>query len=135
MYTIDLYETSDGRSDIRDFLEELRKKSSASKDARIQYQQFARFIWLLRENGTHLPQEITKHPVDDIWELRPGSNRVFYFFYRDNTFVLLHHFKRNLRKHRGKKWIVPYLRNTTICQERGKRRAVISAYSMTAGMG
>ena len=104
MYTIEFYETSDGRSDIRDFLEELRKKSSVSKDARIQYQQFARYIWLLRENGTHLPQEITKHPVDDIWELRPGSNRVFTSFTEIThlcCFIILKEISENTAERNG----------------------------------
>ena len=36
---------------------------------------------------------------DDIWELRPGDNRVFYFFYdEDGKFVLLHHFKKKTQK-------------------------------------
>jgi len=98
MYTIDFYETADGQSDVLNFLEELRKKSSASKESRIQYQQLARYIWLLQENGTHLPQTITKHIKDDIWELRPGNNRVFYFFFKDDTFVLLHHFHKETQR-------------------------------------
>ena len=98
MFTIDFYETADGHSDVREFLEDLQQKSSVSKDARIQYQQLARYIWLLQENGTHLPQEITKHLEDDIWELRPGNNRVFYFFCKDDTYVLLHHFRKKSQK-------------------------------------
>lgn len=36
---------------------------------------------------------------DDIWELRPGDNRVFYFFYdKEGKFVLLHHFKKKTQK-------------------------------------
>ena len=77
---------------------ELRRKSSTSKNALIQYQQLARYIWLLQENGTRLPQEITKFLKDDIWELRPGNNRVFYFFFKDDTFVLLHHFRKKSQK-------------------------------------
>lgn len=41
-----------------------------------------------------MPEKITKNIYEDIWELRPGNNRVFYFYYRDNTFVLLHHFRK-----------------------------------------
>lgn len=98
MFNIDFYETSDGHSDVREFLENLQHKSSTSKDARIQYQQLARHIWLLQENGTHLPTDITKHLTDDIWELRPGNNRVFYFFFKDDTYVLLHHFRKKSQK-------------------------------------
>lgn len=40
-----------------------------------------------------------KHIEDDIWELRPGNNRVFYFFYgEDGKFVLLNHFKKKTQK-------------------------------------
>lgn len=35
----------------------------------------------------------------DIWELRPGNNRVFYFFYDEGgRFVLLHHFMKKTKK-------------------------------------
>ena len=118
MFTIDFYETADGHSDVREFLEDLQQKSSVSKDARIQYQQLARYIWLLQENGTHLPQEITKHLEDDIWELRPGNNRVFYFFCKDDTYVLLHHFRRCLRRHHEEKYSVLFPKCTITFPER-----------------
>lgn len=56
MYTVEFYETADGRSELWDFLE------------------------------------------DGIWELRPGNNRVFYFFFENDTFVLLHHFRKKSQK-------------------------------------
>lgn len=55
-------------------------------------------IQLLQENGTHLPDNITKHLGDNIWELRPGNNRVFYFFFQNDTYVLLHHFRKKSQK-------------------------------------
>ena len=45
-----------------------------------------------------LNENITKHLEDGIWELRPGNNRVFYFFYENNTFVLLHQFRKKSQK-------------------------------------
>ncbi|MDO4515073.1 MAG: type II toxin-antitoxin system RelE/ParE family toxin [Lachnospiraceae bacterium] len=33
-----------------------------------------------------------------MWELRPGNNRVFYFYHKDDTFVLLHHFRKKSQK-------------------------------------
>lgn len=98
MYTIEFYETSTGESDVWDFLEELRLKSVTNKDARIQYNQMVFYIDLLSKNGTRMPDKITKNINEDIWELRPGNNRVFYFYYRDNTFVLLHHFRKKSMK-------------------------------------
>lgn len=98
MYTIEFYEKANGESELWEFLEELRKKSSTSKDARIQYKQVSLYIQLLQDNGTRLQENITKHIDDGIWELRPGSNRVFYFFFKDDTFVLLHHFHKKSQK-------------------------------------
>ena len=98
MYVIDFYETSDGFSDIREFLESLRIKAGSSKDARIQYGQAARYIQLLQDNGANLPVEIAKHLEDEIWELRPGDNRVFFFFYDKGTYVLLHHYRKKTQK-------------------------------------
>ena len=98
MYTVEFYETTDGKSELWDFLEELRVKTATSKDARIQYKQLSLYIQLLQDNGTRLGENITKHLEDDIWELRPGNNRVFYFFFENDTFVLLHHFRKKSQK-------------------------------------
>lgn len=98
MYQVEFYEKANGESDIWDFLEELRTKAQRSKDARIQYKQVSFYIQLLQENGTLLPESVTKHLVEDIWELRPGNNRVFYFCYEQGTFVLLHHFRKKSQK-------------------------------------
>ena len=97
-YTIEFYEKADGNSEIWNFLEKLRKKAATNKDARIQYRQIVLHIQLLEKNGTYLPKNITKHITDNIWELRPGNNRIFYFFYHDNTFVLLHSFRKKTQK-------------------------------------
>ena len=98
MYTVEFYETRDGQCPVWEFLENLRIKSASNKDARIQHKQASLYIELLQQNGTRLNDNITKHLEDGIWELRPGSNRVFYFFYENNTFVLLHQFRKKSQK-------------------------------------
>lgn len=98
MYTVEFYENAKGESDVWDFLEELRIKAETNKDARIQYKQISFYIQLLQDNGTRLSDNITKHIDDGIWELRPGSNRVLYFFFKNNTFILLHHFRKKTQK-------------------------------------
>ena len=98
MYKIEFYETQDGENQIWAFLEDLRKNAATSKDARIQHKQASLYIELLQQNGTRLNENITKHLEDGIWELRPGNNRVFYFFFQDNTFVLLHQFRKKTQK-------------------------------------
>lgn len=97
-YNIIFYEKSNGESEIWNFLEELRKKSSTDKNSRIQYNQASLYIDLLQKNGTMLPNNITKHIVNDIWELRPGNNRIFYFCYDGEDIVLLHSFYKKTQK-------------------------------------
>ena len=99
MYEIEFYEKTNGECNVWDFLENLRMKVATNKDARIQYKQVTFYIELLKQNGSTLSENIMKHIEDDIWELRPGDNRVFYFFYdEDGKFVLLHHFKKKTQK-------------------------------------
>lgn len=98
MFTVTFYETKAGEADVWDFLEALRNKGMSNKDARIQYNQMLFYIDLLSKQGTFLPSSITKHIEEDIWELRPGDNRVLYFYCGEDTFVLLHHFRKKTMK-------------------------------------
>lgn len=98
MYDIEFYEKENGESDVVNFLEELREASHTNKDARIQYKQVTLYIQLLQNNGTRMPENITKHIDENIWELRPGNNRVFYFYFENDVFVLLHHFRKKSQK-------------------------------------
>ena len=98
MYNIEFYEDSNGRSELWEFLESLRVKAATNKDARIQYKQISLYIQLLEDNGTRLNENTTKHLDDDIWELRPGNNRVLYFYFKNDAFVLLHQFRKKTKK-------------------------------------
>ena len=98
MFKIDFYRTAQGFSDIEDFLDDLEKRAVTNKDARIQHKQVAQYIQFLADHGTRLGENITKHLDDDIWELRPGNNRVLFFYCKDDTFVLLHHFRKKTQK-------------------------------------
>ena len=97
-YNIIFYEKQNGESELWNFLEKLRKKSATNKDARIQYKQASLYIELLQNNGTRLPDTVTKHIEENIWELRPGNNRIFYFFCDKTDFVLLHSFRKKTQK-------------------------------------
>ena len=98
MYTIEFYADSRGNSSVWQFLETLRIKALTNKDARIQYKQICLCLNLLEEKGTYLPETITKYIADGIWELRPGNNRILYFSYTNDRFVLLHHFRKKTQK-------------------------------------
>ena len=97
-FIVEFYEKSDGTSQIWDILEELRFNSLIGKDARIQFNQISLYIEPLQQRGTRLPANIVKHLQNDIWELRPGNNRILFFYYGDSRFVLLHCFRKKTRK-------------------------------------
>lgn len=98
MFNIEFYSTADGTSELWNFLDELQQKAPTNKDARIQHKQIVQYIQLLEDHGTHLGENITKYLDEDIWELRPGNNRVLYFYHKDDTYVLLHHFRKKTQK-------------------------------------
>lgn len=86
-FEIIFYETKNGEVPVWEFLEALRAKSASSKDARIQYKQATTYIELL-----------AKYLDDDVWELRPGKNRIFFFFASTDGYVLLHQFRKKTQK-------------------------------------
>ncbi|MDR0857809.1 MAG: type II toxin-antitoxin system RelE/ParE family toxin [Oscillospiraceae bacterium] len=92
MYMIEYYKTEAGIVPIRDWLDELDRKALRNKSIRIQRNKIIAYIDALKENGTWIGQPVTKHLNAEIWELRPESDRILYFFAKNNTFVLLHHF-------------------------------------------
>lgn len=98
MFNIEFYSTADGVSELWDFLDDLQKKAVTNKDARIQHKQITQYIQLLEDHGTRLGEPVTKHLEEDIWELRPGNNRVLFFYHKDNTYVLLHQFRKKTQK-------------------------------------
>lgn len=98
MYRIEFYSDKDNHSDIEEFLDELKEKSKTSKNDRIQLKQILFYIDLLSKVGTRLGDNYTKFIEDGIWELRPGFNRIFYFYYDNDQFVLLHHFRKKTQK-------------------------------------
>ena len=89
---------ADGVSELWNFLDDLQRRASTNKDARIQHKQISQYIQLLEDHGTLLGENITKHLEEDIWELRPGNNRILYFYHKDETYVLLHQFRKKTQK-------------------------------------
>ena len=47
MFTVEFYETSDGESELWDFLDDLKTRALTNKDARIQLKQIEFYIQLL----------------------------------------------------------------------------------------
>ena len=98
MFNIEFYEDEHGNSDVKEFIINLRKKSATSKDAHVNFNKIIAYLDILEEMGTRVGEPVTKHLDGEIWELRPLSNRILYAYYKDNTFLLLHHFKKKTQK-------------------------------------
>ena len=92
MYEIEFYYDKHNNSEIVNFLDELSEKAKTSKTDRINREKILAYIGALAQYGTRIGQPFIKHIEGEIWELRPLSNRIFFFYWKDNRYVLLHHF-------------------------------------------
>ena len=110
MYNIEFYEDTHGNSEVRNYLEHLAQHSLTDKNARINKNKVFTYLKALQEYGTRVGAPIVKHITGDLWELRPLSNRIFFFYWNNNTFVLVHHFIKKTQK-TPKKEIETALRN------------------------
>lgn len=98
MFKIEYYEDKNGYSELREQLNQLAQSAPTNKLARILLANIRNMTELLKEHGTYLPFGMTKHIHDKIWELRPGSNRILYFYWDNETYVLLHMFVKKTNK-------------------------------------
>ena len=99
MFKIIFYEDKNGKCELQRYLIELKRKAdNGNKNARINLNKIVAYIDMLEEMGTRIGEPITKHLYGEIWELRPQGNRVLYAYYENDTFILLHHFKKKTRK-------------------------------------
>lgn len=98
MYEIRFYRKKDGEEPVAEFMKKLA--SQKGKDSRIQLGKIRDYIKVLQEHGTRAGEPFVKK-VDDkenIWELRPLGNRIFFVAWIENTFVLLHVFQKQTQK-------------------------------------
>lgn len=98
MYEIEFYEDKNGKSEIVDFIRELHDRADTSKESRMNFNKIVAYLDILEEFGTRVGEPVTKHLDGEIWELRPLHNRLLYAYYRDNKFVILHHFVKKTQK-------------------------------------
>ena len=118
MHDIRFYRDPDGVQPAKEYLKDLQKQNG--KNARIQARQIASYIQLLAEYGLSLSRNIIDKVNDkfNIWELRPGSNRVFFVAWINGMFVLLHAFPKKTQK-TPKREIERAIREVMDLRERG----------------
>lgn len=97
-YNIEFYEDKSGKSDIIEYILELRKKKD-NKEARIKLAKITSYIDQLSEKGLQLGQPYIKHIEGEIWELRPLRDRILFASWYNNKFILLSIFIKKQKKH------------------------------------
>jgi phage-related protein len=98
MFKIKIYSDSDGGSPIKELLKDLDKKARTDKSSRIRLKVISRYMNLLRKYGTRIGYPTVRHIEDDIWELRPNDDRVFFAYFKDDIFILLHQYVKDAQK-------------------------------------
>ncbi len=100
MYEIIFYEDRNGVSEIVKLIEELDCKAQTDKSSRIRLKKISEYLQLLESYGTRIGEPVTKHLTKqgNLWELRPTSDRIFFAYWENNKFVLLHHFVKKTQK-------------------------------------
>ncbi len=98
MFEYITYKDKRGNDEFENWIKELAEKSKASKHERIQLKKIFEYLEILRMNGTRAGEKYIKHLEGNIWELRPLENRILYAYWKDNIFILLHHFKKKTQK-------------------------------------
>jgi phage-related protein len=98
MFDVKFYEKADGSSPVRDWLDELEKQASTSKTARVRLKKTLSCMLALSQGGSRIGMPAVRRLDGDIWELRPLSDRVLFFFAKNNTYVLLHQFVKKTQE-------------------------------------
>ena len=98
MYEVLLFKGAREKSLIKDYILELKVKANSSKSARITLNKIYEYIGLLEKMGTRAGEPYIKHIEGNIWELRPASDRMFFFSWINKKIVLLHYFHKKSQK-------------------------------------
>lgn len=98
MYDIQFYYNSHDYSDVEVFLATLALLSKTSKTSRIEYARITHYLDLLSLKGTWIGQPFVKAIHSGLWELRPGDNRIFFFCWESDKFILLSVFRKKSQK-------------------------------------
>ena len=96
MYEIIIYRNVRGKEPISEYLRTLNKKKD--KDSRVKLNKIQDYIEILSKHGTNAGMPYIKHLEGLIWELRPINDRILFFAFKGNSFVLLHHFIKKTQK-------------------------------------
>jgi phage-related protein len=93
MPKIMLYEDARGNFLVNDFVSAIQC-GGGGKVVRVQIEQIQTKMKLLEKSGTFTGSGFSKHLRGDVWELKTGKNRILFFPWKGDTYVLLHAFRK-----------------------------------------
>ena len=96
MYKIYFYKDKNGNEPLKEYLKELATRTD--KNSRINLNKIRDYIRTLSEYGTRAGEPYVKHLSGNIWELRPLRNRILFFGYDGQQFILLSYFVKKTQK-------------------------------------
>lgn len=98
MFNIEFYKDRTGKEPIVEYIRELNERAKKSKEHRIRLKKILEYFEVLSQYGTRAGVPYVKHIEGEIWELRPTNDRIFFFYWQEETFVMLHHFIKKTQK-------------------------------------
>ncbi|MCI8487038.1 MAG: type II toxin-antitoxin system RelE/ParE family toxin [Clostridia bacterium] len=96
MYDIEFYQDKDGKSEVYEYIKELKKNNS--KENKQKVKKIDLYIDLLSEYGFSLTESYIKKLEGEIWELRPLRDRILFASWCNNKFILLSVFMKQTQK-------------------------------------
>ncbi len=97
MFEIKIYETPAGNRPFEKYIEKLLKQHKEDE-----VYELRAYLNKLKEFGYKINEEFKPLAIkllrEDIYELRPSSSRVFFFYFRNGVFIILHGYEKKQNK-------------------------------------
>lgn len=96
MFVIEHYLTGTGRDLVKEFIDEVSSKYGIKDLVGIRIA-----VELLEKHGfdaNRYKKQLIKKLDSSLYELRPGGNRIFFFFFDGDRIILLHGFRKKTQK-------------------------------------
>jgi phage-related protein len=98
MFEIIFYKDKHGFEPLKAYLYDLAHRGRTSKKEKVLFEKILAYLKVLSERGTRIGEPVVKHIEDKLWELRPLNNRIFFFYWKDDAFVMVHHFIKQTQR-------------------------------------
>lgn len=96
MYAVKLYKNQKGIEPVGEYLRKLADKND--KTSKVRLKRIRHYIKLPENEGTRIGYPYVRHIEEELWELRPDRDRIFFVAWHEGQFILLHNFiKKNTK--------------------------------------